>query len=203
MAIAKFDKILLDGIRSGKIPARTADARKFFRTKAKQVGDTKKVTTEQVIRGADPDRFRTTIQLGSMYLYRYQAKHRKTLPYYDAQPLIFPFRKVPGGWLGINFHYLPLPLRAKLMDALYSITNNKTFDEKTKLKLTYKTLQSATKHRWFAPTVHMYLRKQLRSKFVYIHPTEWDIMLFLPTAKFVGASKGQVFKDSIEKMRKK
>jgi len=40
------------------------------------------------------------------------------------------------------------------------------------------------------------LNAHVRSKPAYINPTEWDIALFLPTQKFVGATASQVYADS-------
>ncbi len=73
--------------------------------------------------------------VGGMYMYLYDAKTKSKLPYYDRMPLIFPYKKVKGGFFGLNMHYLPLPLRANLMDALYDTANNNRYDETTKLKI--------------------------------------------------------------------
>ncbi|MDA8752408.1 hypothetical protein N9M52_00210, partial [bacterium] len=108
----------------------------------------------------------------------------------------FPFKKVKGGFYGLNMHYLPLPLRAKLMDALYETANNKSYDETTKLRISYKILDGAARYKEFKPCVKRYLTKQVTSKFMYVYPSEWDIALFLPTERFVGASKSSVWADS-------
>jgi len=97
-------------------------------------------------------------------------------------------------------HYLSPPMRARLMDQLYTVTTNETYNENTKLRISYDILESASKFRFFKPTVKHYLNSQVRSKLVYIHPTEWDIALFLPTAKFVGANKRKVYLDSRSKI---
>jgi hypothetical protein len=93
-------------------------------------------------------------------------------------------------------HYLPLVLRAKLMDALYDTVTNEKYDENTKLNITYKVLGNASKFKEFKPTVKHYLTDHVRTRLVYINPTEWDIALFLPSASFVGATSAQVYKDS-------
>jgi hypothetical protein len=103
--------------------------------------------------------------------------------------------------MGINMHYLPLNYRAKLMDALYDVANNDKYDETTKLKFNYNVLNGASKYKYFAPCVKHYLTDQVRSRFLYVYPSEWDIALFLPTQRFVGATKGKVWKDSINTVR--
>ncbi len=187
-----FDEILAQGIRSGQLPARTSSAREWFRDKAKSVG---KVSEQKILRG-DTDRLKNRTTIGKMYFFMYDAKHKDTLPYYDKFPLIFPVDRVKGGLYGLNMHYLPLPLRAQLMDALYDITSNERYDESTKLKLSYGVLKGAEKFKLFKPTFKRYLTTQLRSRFVEISPAEWDIALFLNSEQFIGASKTKVWADS-------
>jgi hypothetical protein len=79
------------------------------------------------------------------------------------------------------------------MDGLYDITNNKRYDETTKLRLSYQTLNSASKFKYFKPCIKQYLFSQMQSKFVYVYPSEWDIALFLPLERFSKASKTQVW----------
>jgi hypothetical protein len=98
--------------------------------------------------------------------------------------------------MGINMHYLPHVLRAKLMDSLYDIASNDKYDETTKLRISYNVLNSAAKYKWFKPCIKHYLTSQVRSRFIYVYPAEWDIALFLPLERFDGATKSQVWKDS-------
>ncbi len=131
-----------------------------------------------------------------MYFFMYDPKHKKSLPYYDTFPLIFPVDRAEGGFYGLNLHYLPLQLRAQLMDSLYDITTNSRYDESTKLKLSYGVLKGAEKFKLFQPTFKRYLSSNVRSRFIQIQPSEWDIALFLNTEQFVGASKTKVWADS-------
>lgn len=192
MASKIFDDILVKGIKSGQVPARSSTAREWFREKAKSIG---RVSETRILRD-DTDRLKNQFAIGRMYFFVYDAKHKDTLPYFDKFPLIFPVDRVQGGFYGINFHYLPLKLRAQLMDALYDITNNNRYDESTKLKLSYGVLKGAEKFKPFKPAFKRYLRSQLRSRFVQIEPAEWDIALFLNSEQFVGASKTKVWADS-------
>jgi hypothetical protein len=195
MVAKVFDDILLRGVRSGQIPARTDAAREWYRQQAKDTTKTK-ANPEKLIKEMAPDRAKQRFLLGQMYMFNYLPKHKDTLPYYDRFPLIFPINRAKGGFMGINMHYLPPILRAKLMDALYDTANNKYYDETTRLKMNYQTLASATKFKEFKPCIKHYLTGQMRSRLIYINPTEWDVALFLPTARFVGATQAQVFKDS-------
>lgn len=192
MASRLFDDILVKGVKSGQLPARSSTAREWFREKAKGLG---KVSESEVLRSGS-DRLKNRITPGKMYFFMYDAKHKKTLPYYDTFPLIFPVERTQGGFYGLNMHYLPLKMRAQLMDALYDVTNNNRYDESTKLRLSYGILKGAEKFELFKPTFKRYLNSQVRSRFIQIEPSEWDIALFLQTEQFVGASKTKVWADS-------
>lgn len=187
-----FDEILTKGVRAGQIPAREQNARQWYRDTAKEY---KRINEGGFMKG-DPDRLTNRPMIGQMYMFYYDAKHKATLPYFDRFPLIFPYKKTPDGFMGINMHYLPLNYRAQLMDALYDVANNSRYDETTKLKLSYSMLNGAAKYKYFKPCVKRYLSNQVRSRFLYIYPSEWDIALFLPLERFQGASKAQVYKDS-------
>jgi|TARA_B110000967_G_C18661989_1_gene448636 hypothetical protein len=198
---ALFDDILLKGIRTGQAPGKTAQAREWYRTQAKAITRTQRNRSQgdKLIKELKSDKERrqdSRFMMGNMYLFAYDPKHKDTLPYYDRFPLIFPINKAKGGFLGINMHYLPPILRAKLMDELYKVLNNRNMDETTKLVASYKVLNSATKFKEFAPCIKHYLNAHVRTKPAYINPAEWDIALFLPTQKFVGANATQVYADS-------
>lgn len=192
-----FDEILSKGIRAGQIPAREASAREWFRNTAKNYG----AVNERKLLKSDPDRLTARPRVGEMYMFTYDAKHKAKLPYYDKFPLIFPYKKVKGGFMGINLHYLPHAYRAELMDALYDLSSNKKYDETTRLRLNYNVLNSASKFENFKPCVKHYLTGQLRSRFLYIYPSEWDVALFLPTERFQGARKTTVWADSKRKIK--
>ena len=190
MVAKVFDDILLKGIRSGEAPGRTAASREWYRNMAAQ----SRVSQSKLT--GDAERRRDDAATGNMYFFGYEAKHKDKLPYYDRFPLIFPIGAAPGGFLGINVHYLPPKLRAQLMDALYDTATNQKLDSSTKLRISYRILNSASKFRLFKPCIKHYLARQVQTDFVYVAPSEWDIALFLPTANFVGASKNKVYADS-------
>ena len=208
-----FETILQNGIAKGHIPNLTQSSRDWYRAAARDFGAKVRSSPGQKERidyhrpslrnmmKENADQLTTRIEPGSMYMYFYDAKHKDTLPFWDRFPLIFPFRVKGKYFYGINLHYLDLPMRAALMDELYSITNNKKFNESTKLKMSYKVLNSASKFAAFKPCVKMYLASHVQSKFLYIKPENWDTCLFLPTEKFVGATKAQVWADSRRKLR--
>lgn len=195
--VAIFDDILQQGASQGIVPAKTRSARNWYRNAAEELMGS--ITFSRLTKGAGA-RKTDKMEYGLMYAFKYDPKMKKQLPYYDTFPLIFPIRFETDGFIGINFHYLPPVLRAKLMDALYSTLTNKTYDDSTRLKISYSILQSAAKYRYFKPTVKKYLRSHVRSQFLEIQVNEWDIALFLPTESFRKADAGKIWQDSRKKI---
>ena len=189
-----FDNILIQGARQGIIPARTVAAREWYRSAAGKLMSN--ITPGVFEKRTDEARKVSSMEFGYMYAFKYDPKMKKELPYYDTFPLIFPVRMDSDGFLGINFHYLPPVLRAKLMDALYSTLTNKKYDDTTKLKISYSILQSASKYRYFKPMLKKYLRSHVRSQFLEVQVNEWDIAIFLPTESFRKADTGRVWEES-------
>lgn len=194
-----FSDILAKGIRQGQVPARTQTAREWYRKQATLKAG-KAITETEIVGTSDKGRAKARLQgdsvYGSMYFFQYDPKHKKTLPYYDTFPCIFPINKVKGGILGMNMHYLPPKMRAQLMDALYTVASDDRYDEGTTLNISYDILNKASNFRFFKPTVKMYLAKHVRSRFIKINPSEWDTALFLPVQNFQKATQSQVWTDS-------
>ena len=130
---------------------------------------------------------------GRLNMFFYDPKHKKTLPYYDVFPLVLPLEKYPDGFLGINLHYLPIPLRIKLLDGLVDFSNNTKFDESTKLVVDYNKLK---KIKLIKPTLHRYLAGQTKSQFRRIDADELTIATLLPVQRFKKASESEVWEES-------
>lgn len=197
MVATLFDDIIRKGVGSGFIPARTKASREWYRNTAAKFKSINEISFHK----GDPTRLTGQPLLGSMYMFFYNPKTAEDLPYYDTFPLVFPFEKAEGGFIGLNMHYLPLQFRAKLMDGLYEYANNDRYNETTKLAMNYQLLKKLSKIQYFKPCVKRYLSSHVRSKFMYIAPNEWDIALFLPTEKFQKSSKQAVWADSKAKIR--
>ena len=189
-----FDNILIQGARQGIIPARTVAARDWYRSAAGKLMSN--ISPGVFEKRTDEARKVSSMEFGYMYAFKYDPKTKNDLPYYDTFPLIFPVRMDSDGFLGINFHYLPPVLRAKLMNALYSTLTNKKYDDTTKVKISYSILQSASKYRYFKPMLKKYLRSHVRSQFLEIQVNEWDMAIFLPTESFRKADTGRVWEES-------
>ena len=126
-------------------------------------------------------------------MFFYDPKWKKKLPYYDTFPLVLPIEKYPDGFLGINMHYLPIPLRIRLLDKLVDFSNNTKFDESTKLIVNYSKLKNV---RLIKPTLHRYLAGHTKSQFRRIDADEFTIATLLPVQRFKKASETAVWSDS-------
>jgi hypothetical protein len=185
-----FDKLQALAYKK-RIPAQTKESRAWFRSELKGV----RVQQNTVLKDENLKNV-TTPKPGRMYTYIYDPKTKDTLPYYDKFPLIIMVGPAEKGFYGINLHYLPMPIRAKFMDQLLKITNNKKFDETTKFKASYNFLKATAKLNMFKPCLKRYLIGHVESQVKFISSDLWEIAAFLPTARFKGATQKQVHKDS-------
>jgi hypothetical protein len=133
---------------------------------------------------------------GRMFMYFYDPKHKKTLPYYDRFPLIFMVEKAKGGFYGLNLHYLPYKQRAIFFDRLTDYATNKKYDLTTRLRLSYNLLKGASKLSMYGPCFKHYLSEHVRSRMVEVPASEWETVLFLPSENFKKKNKNQVWSDS-------
>ena len=117
---------------------------------------------------------------GMMNLFGYDAKHKATLPYYDKFPLIFPIEPAKGGFIGINFHYLPFGARVAFLKQLSQYASDKNFDKKTRYMVDW------VNNPYFRKTTKRYLNSQVRTSFLNVPADEMAIAIFLPVARFVG-----------------
>jgi len=133
---------------------------------------------------------------GRMFIFAYDAKHKATLKYWDRLPLVMPVERYGDGFLGINFHYLPPQYRFFLIDRLKYFRNNSKYDETTRIRLNYSLIRRYSRLKYAKPALHRYLYSNVRSKFLWIQPVEWDVALSLPSENFAKEQKYVVWKDS-------
>ena len=183
---------LKTAIKTSTAGAKARAAGDWFREKVRQAGASAKmkaVTPNQLLRRQPDD----NILLGKMFFYKYDPKFAKKLPYWDMYPLVFPFERAPGGFYGLNLHYIPPRDRAVLMDNLNQYASNNKYDQTTRLELSYRLLK---RYGRAVPCVKRYLGDRIVSQTVRIDADEWEIAIFLPVERFQKASKGEVWADS-------
>ena len=162
----------------------------------------KKRITPQMILTNDPANVKSANSLmpGKLYMFAYDAKLKKELPYYDKFPLVFPFRKTEDGFIGLNMHYLPHRLRIILMDRLMVFANNDKMDHTTKLRYSWALIDNVSKFSLAKPCVKRYLTNHLRSPLVNVPSNDWTTAMMLPVERFSGATKERVWADSRKKI---
>ena len=134
---------------------------------------------------------------GRMSMFYYDPKTKSKMPFYDIFPLVLPVDVFKGGFVGLNFHYLPYPLRFKLLQDLQQYTSNGKFDSSTKLQVGYSNLKGNSLIR---PDVKKYLWRQVQSNFLRVDVDEMAIACSLPVAQIQGARLGKVFAYSRRKI---
>lgn len=186
MAQNLFQQLEIEAFRAGITP-RTKQSIEWFRNKARQLGKTSiaNIMDEPELELQSKAETDVAGPLGQMYMFQYDPKYRTTLPYYDAFPLVIITGARKGGFIGMNLHYLPPPLRAKLLD---SILGN--------------TASVGLPRQYVEPTIHRYLNNHVRSRFAKVDKPEWEIATFLPTAQWRKAPASTVYKDTRRAVRR-
>ena len=131
--------------------------------------------------------------VGRLNLFGYNPKLRKTLPYYDVFPLVLPLEAIPGGFIGMNFHYLPPLLRTRLLERMQATATDKNFDRNTKFDVTYSDVKNLN---IVKPTIKKYLYSYVQTGFLKINADEAATAIYLPVQRFKKASEARVYADS-------
>lgn len=181
MARSKYIQSVLDA--AGGRPKST----QWFRDKIKEFGTPK---SADLIR----DGKRTSVPtFGILNMFVYDPKLKDKLPYYDTFPLVLPIEEYNNGFLGINLHYLSMPMRLRLLDRLVDYSNNNKFDESTRLRVDYSKLKKVD---LVKPCLKRYLASNIKSKFRKVEADEFMIATLLPVQRFKKQSDSHVFAKS-------
>lgn len=188
-----FDTLQAGAQRAG-VQARTKDSQKWFRKKAQEL-----VMPNRKALLKDDALERTGRNIaGNMYMYFYDPKHKATLPYYDRFPLTIMVDAAPGGFYGLNLHYLNYGVRARFLDELMNLAPKNVKDTTRLVKLRYDLLQGVKKYKEFKPCFKHYLGKHVVSQFSRVPMTDWEIAIFLPVEQFKKKSKTSIWNESLK-----
>jgi len=197
-------KAVQDARTAAGIRARGAQAREWFKDNIIDLyGQGKPNKRTNILRG-NPDRLKAKSSKhisGKLYMYFYNPKTKDELPYYDIFPLVFIMEVYPDGFLGLNLHYLPPDLRIILFEKLIKLTNNKRYDETTRLRLSYNVIQKFGRFKWAAPCIKRYLTTHIKSDIREVSPENWELAIFLPTESFKKTIKEVVWNDSRKRIQ--
>lgn len=129
---------------------------------------------------------------GTMIFYAYDPKYKLTLPYYDRFPLVFVMSIVKDRFIGLNFHYLTIPVRMKLYDEMYKIARMSHLPTQQVLALNYQLLSNVSKFPAVIPSIHSYLFSHVRSRYLKVEIDSWKSAILLENAEFKKMSAGNV-----------
>ena len=163
---------------------------RWFRQKVRELGDVPSATLvrEGYVTGRP--------SYGKMNFFMYDPKFKdntKVLPYYDMFPLVLPIEEYRDGFLGLNFHYLSIPMRLKLLNIIQEYASNDRMDESTTIRLTWNRIK---RNPMVKPVVKRYLADHVRGTFRRIDAEEMMVAVLLPVQRFVRARETQVYADS-------
>ena len=154
--------------KSGKEPYQ------WYRNRIKELGTPSQA---QLIRDG---KITGRVNFGALNMFIYDPKLKNKLPYYDTFPLVLPIERYRDGFLGINFHYLPYALRARLLSRLDPNAN-------------YSALKNV---RLVNPTLKRYLNSNVRSRFRKLEEEDFMTAIMLPVQRFRKSSASKVWSDS-------
>ena len=111
---------------------------------------------------------------GIMNLFFYMPKYEERLPYYDVFPLVIPIKRLPRGFLGLNFHYLSVPMRIKLMEKILPLT----------LEGRIIGWSRVAKWRLIRPCVKRYLFNHVETRYLKIADEDMPLVNMMPLQRF-------------------
>ena len=129
----------------------------------------------------------------NLNMFVYDPKYKKTLPYYDTFPLVLPLERYSDGFLGLNFHYLPIPLRVRLLDKINTIPEDNQYSERDQLRISYARASTIPMAK---AVIKRYLYSHLKSQIRVVSPDEWVIAVLLPVQRFKKASTSKVYNET-------
>ena len=126
---------------------------------------------------------------GTMNLFYYRPKTPQRLKYYDIFPLVIPLgRRLNNGFVGINFHYLSVPMRWQLLERLQMFQVPSELDafdtEEGAGEVMALFWPQVKKKRGVRPIVRRYLTEYMKSRFLRIELSEMLIACSLPVERF-------------------
>ena len=123
---------------------------------------------------------------GRLNFFFYDPKYKQVLPLYDRFPLVLPLETIPGGFMGLNFHYIRPVQRISLLNNLQRFATG-GMKASTRIDATYDGIKnvSITKN-----MIKKYLYGHVRSSFLRVDFDEAALAVMLPVQQF---RKGQPY----------
>jgi hypothetical protein len=148
---------------------------RWYQNQIRSLGGTRLTGREYIQQGRTEGNSTGRPTFGMLNLFYYRPKTDEKLPYYDIFPIVLPFKKHKNGFTGLNFHYLPVPLRAQLLDRM------KVYATEEKLRVYWDLISSI---RMVKPTVRRYNTAQVQSRFLQMPLEDMLLGILLPVQQF-------------------
>ena len=123
---------------------------------------------------------------GRLNFFFYDPKYKQVLPLYDRFPLVLPLETIPGGFMGLNFHYIRPVQRVSLLNNLQRFATG-GMKASTRIDATYDGIKNVSITR---NMIKKYLYGHVRSSFLRVDFDEAALAVMLPVQQF---RKGQPY----------
>ena len=123
---------------------------------------------------------------GRLNFFYYDPKYKQVLPLYDRFPLVLPLETIPGGFMGMNFHYIRPVQRISLLNNLQRYASG-GMKSTTRIDATYDGIKNV---RIARNTIKKYLYSHVMSNFLRVDFDEAALAVMLPVQQF---KKGQPY----------
>ena len=148
--------------------------------------------------------FRPVIkEVGKMITFRYFPETYRTLPYFDAQPLIL-IVEVPdkNTVVGVNLHYYSMKERLNTFYSMWPLLTDKTLGKTARFRMFYDIISESKKYIRSIAALKEYKTRRIRSRVYEINPKYWETSLVLPTEHFVKKKSHVIQTETNKKIRK-
>ena len=117
---------------------------------------------------------------GRLNFFFYDPKYKQVLHLYDRFPLVLPLETIPGGFMGLNFHYIRPVQRVSLLNNLQTFATG-GMKASTRIDATYDGIKNVrdTKN-----MIKKYLYGHVRSSFLRVDFDEAALAVMLPVQQF-------------------
>ena len=171
---------------------------RWYRSKITSLGGDSMTATSHITQGTTTAR----PNYGMLNLFSYRPEMAEKLRFYDVFPLAIPVARHRDGFTGINFHYLPIPARVKLLNTLVESFKD---GENNKLDMTWRNISSLRSAR---PIVRRYKAANVSSLFLKLTVEDMLIAVLLPVQQFYTGewvsrrpvSEREVYRDTRRRM---
>ena len=142
-------------------------------------------------------------EVGKMITFRYLPENYKTLPYYDAQPLIL-IVDIPdkNTVLGVNLHYFTISERLNTFYSMWPLLTDRNLGLSARFRMYYKIISENKRYIRNIAALKEYKTRRIRSRVYEINPKYWEPALVLPTEHFIKRKSHVIQTETSKKIRK-